>query len=332
MKKPLLCARHSENRLSRIIDLSRIINYLISIYPLDPQIASKEYEHLADLSRVKYLVIDEADRMIQMGSFPQLYSILDDVQRANPMDGDDEEEDLIDDGEDLEADRMFGLPGIPGEARVKMLSNDVLEKIEALRRGEKPQPIEESDDDVSESSYKGMEDEISLPAAPPVFRQTFVFSATLTLPATNTVKPVKKRRHDFTVGGAITEILDKSHAKGKTKVVDLSTHTKGNELIENVGKKAPKNNAASSKFQLPPGLQLQHVKCTQKHKDSYLYAYLMTTSEGSSGPCLVFCNSIAGVRRVGRTLQTLGLDVRILHAQMQQVSPRSRGGALCGIR
>ena len=262
--------------------------------------------------------------VIQMGSFPQLYNILDEVQRANPMDDDDEEEeDLFDDGGVEDTGRMFGLPGIPGEARVKMLSDDILEKVAALRGDEKPQPIEESDEDVSESSDKDLEDgdmeedEISLPAAPPVYRQTFVFSATLTLPATNTVKPVKKRRHDFTVGGAISEILDKSHAKGKTKVVDLSTHTKGNELIEKGGKKEKK--VASSKFQLPPGLELEQVKCTQKHKDSYLYAYLMTTSAGSSGPCLVFCNSIAGVRRVGRMLQTLGLDVRILHAQMQQV-------------
>mmetsp|Transcript_16555 Transcript_16555/g.21665 ORF Transcript_16555/g.21665 Transcript_16555/m.21665 type:complete len:114 (+) Transcript_16555:883-1224(+) len=44
----------------------------------------------------------------------------------------------------------------------------------------------------------------------------------------------------------------------------------------------------------------------------------MTTVEGASGLCLVFCNSIASVRRVGSTLQALGLDVRVLHAQMQQ--------------
>jgi len=45
----------------------------------------------------------------------------------------------------------------------------------------------------------------------------------------------------------------------------------------------------------------------------------MTTVDGSAGPALVFCNSIAGVRRVGTVLQTLGLSVRMLHAQMQQV-------------
>jgi ATP-dependent RNA helicase DDX24/MAK5 len=46
----------------------------------------------------------------------------------------------------------------------------------------------------------------------------------------------------------------------------------------------------------------------------------LTTAQGASGPALVFCNSIAAVRRVGTTLQTLGLTVRILHAHMQQVS------------
>ena len=45
----------------------------------------------------------------------------------------------------------------------------------------------------------------------------------------------------------------------------------------------------------------------------------MTTTQGASGPSLVFCNSIAAVRRVGTTLQTLEMPVRILHAHMQQV-------------
>ena len=71
---------------------------------------------------------------------------------------------------------------------------------------------------------------------------------------------------------------------------------------------------------LPPGLTLGEIRCAQRHKDSHLYAYLVTTRQGSSGPCLVFCNSIAAVRRVGETLKTLGLPVKMLHAQMQQVS------------
>ena len=54
------------------------------------------------------------------------------------------------------------------------------------------------------------------------------------------------------------------------------------------------------------------------HKDSHLYSFLTTTKQGSSGPSLVFCNSIGAVKRVGETLKILGLPVRMLHAQMQQ--------------
>ena len=71
---------------------------------------------------------------------------------------------------------------------------------------------------------------------------------------------------------------------------------------------------------LPLGLTLGEIRCAQRHKDSHLYAYLVTTEQGSSGPSLVFCNSIAAVRRVGATLKTLGLPVKMLHAQMAQVS------------
>mmetsp|Transcript_11033 Transcript_11033/g.17485 ORF Transcript_11033/g.17485 Transcript_11033/m.17485 type:complete len:300 (+) Transcript_11033:173-1072(+) len=80
---------------------------------------------------------------------------------------------------------------------------------------------------------------------------------------------------------------------------------------------------------LPPGLTLGEIPCAQRHKDSHLYAYLVTTRQGSSGPCLVFCNSIAAVRRVGDTLKTLGLPVKMLHAQMMQ---KSRLGALESLR
>lgn len=335
----LLFARQSEN-LPSVEALPILSGYPLTTFFNVTQMSSNEYQHLNELSKIKYLVIDEADRMIQMGSFPQLSNILDAVQMANPMDDEEEEEgDFADLGDDPDSmDRLLGLPGIRGEARVTMLTDDILKKVNALREEDKPkiddETVESDDESVADASANedaelaGMndEEEIPLPAEPPVDRQTFVFSATLTLPATNTAKPTKKRRHSTTVGGAIAEILDRAHAKGKTKVVDLATNTKGNEIIDKndkPGKKEKpkeKSGVKKSKFQLPPGLQLHQVKCTQKHKDSHLYAYLMTTTEGSSGPCLVFCNSIACVRRVGKMLQTLGLDVRILHAQMQQVS------------
>jgi hypothetical protein len=92
------------------------------------QISSREHDHLNDLSRIAFLVIDECDRMTEQGSFPQLHSILDAVERANPMDGDDDE---AESDEDVDADeniddRLHSLPGIRGEAKVMMLNDEVL--------------------------------------------------------------------------------------------------------------------------------------------------------------------------------------------------------------
>ena len=158
------------------------------------------------------------------------------------------------------------------------------------------------------------------PATEAVVRQTFIYSATLTLPYTATKSSLsskqKKQRKKHNLDGGIAEILEKTGAVGETKVVDLSSST--------VKATAASTTTSSAKtrggVRLPPGLRLEQIKCTQRHKDSHLYAYLVTTAQGASGPCLVFCNSIAAVRRVGATLSTLGMSVRILHAHMQQVS------------
>jgi ATP-dependent RNA helicase DDX24/MAK5 len=296
------------------------------------QISSQDHSHLNDLSQVRFLVIDEADRMVQQGSFQELTRIMDAVEQANPMDDDDDEEDIEE--EDTEqVDRLFHLPGVPGEARLTMLSDDILERLEEQRtgvksdKGKKPKVAEVDDaeyekleteqDEMDTDGYE--EDEISLPAAPPVYRQTFVYSATLCLPTS--AKYVKSQTDNAKIDGAIAEILEKSRARGKTKVVDLthSTKQKKKGAPKETEHKVAEPAAPKDKFRLPPGLSLQQVKCTQLHKDSHLYAYLMTTKEGSSGPCLVFCNSIAAVRRIGATLEALGIQARILHASMQQV-------------
>ena len=46
--------------------------------------SSGEHSHLANLKQLRFLVIDEADRMVSQGNFPQLESIFDKIQQANP--------------------------------------------------------------------------------------------------------------------------------------------------------------------------------------------------------------------------------------------------------
>lgn len=312
------------------------------------QVSSREHEHLNDLSQIAFLVIDECDRMTEQGSFPQLHSILDAVEKANPRDSDDEDGDDDEfsvEGNADDPDRLLSLPGVRGEARVVMLNDDILAQIENERNGEgvkalTPVEVDNSEfnqldeDEESDKDALPEEDELSLPGRPPVQRQTFVYSATLTLPPSASYIPSrnKKRKVHSLKGleGAIEEILDKARARGQTKVIDLSNskkQAKYDEKIRESKERGEETNAAKQQlevlprrtFNLPPGLKLQEIQCTQMHKDSHLYAYLVTTKEGASGPCLVFCNSIAGVRRVGKTLQALGLPVRMLHANLEQV-------------
>lgn len=301
------------------------------------------------MSQIRFLVIDEADRMIQQGSFPQLSQILDTIQMANPMEDSDDDESVESLTEDN--DRLFGLPGIRGEAKVTMLSNDILEKIEKMKQNSS-ESVNHVDSDTnhvdSDTNHVDSEtpdelescdksDTISLPTLPPVKRQTFVYSATLALPSSSSSQhKISKgsRKKNGTVEGAIAEILEKARAKGPTKIIDLTkakisnneraVATKEGKSSQS-GQKATSDKEAHLKtsnlhLRLPDGLTLQEIKCTQMHKDSFLYAYLMTTSFGSAGPALVFCSSIAAVRRVGSTLTVLGLPVRTLHAKMEQVS------------
>lgn len=238
--------------------------------------------------------------MTQDHCFPQMVSILEAIDEANPRPGSDDESDGSDDEEDDEDDNlMSSLPGVRGEAKVALLTDDLLQQIQEQRTSTQPERREVPDDGFP-NNRDGQQE------AKGVHRQTFIFSATLTLPFTS-LNEKRKRRNKHGLDGGIADILDRTNAMGETKVIDLSSS------------KTESGSPSEFGLRLPPGLVLEQVKCTQRHKDSHLYAYLMTTVQGSSGPCLVFCNSIAAVRRVGKTLETLRFSVRILHAQMQQV-------------
>jgi len=321
--------------------------------------SSKEYSHLNDLSQLRFLVIDEADRMIKQGNFPQLQQIFDVINEANPPPEDpaDLEDESSDDDDD--DDRLKGLTGVRGEAKLVMLDDSILDAIERERNSggksagtEIPMPMEMDDDEFEEQQQQLLRGESdseseSEEEVASVHRQTFVYSATLTLPPSmhdlikkgiSKRKPSKKKknRHPTTVNGAIAEILEVAGARGETKIVNLSNmipegkkKAKQQDAAKKGNAKKVADESATFATRLPAGLTLGEIRCAQRHKDSHLYAYLVTTRQGSSGPCLVFCNSIAAVRRVGETLKTLGLPVKMLHAQMPQ---KSRMGALESLR
>jgi len=285
---------------------------------------NEAYSHLNDFSKLRFLVIDEADRMVHTNSYPDLTSILDHIRKSNtPLRQEvSSDEDSVD--EDNEQEHLDML-GIKGEAKVTMLSDEILEGIKKQKQKPGQVPLSPLESD-SEKGFEEEEEEIIVPptvssslSSQRVSRQTLIFSATLTLARSTTLsrseKGQKRKRYEKTSSAdPIAEILLRAGASGKTKVVDLS-HSLAKDI-----KHQGNGNPGHKGVLLPPGLSLYQARCTKLHKDSYCYAYLSTTVQGRSGPSIVFCNSIVGARRVARTLGLLGLETRVLHAQMEQKS------------
>lgn len=115
---------------------------------------------MTDLSQIRFLVLDEADRMTQEHCFPQLLSILSSIHEANPRDGDEEDDESESDEEEDDEDRMLGLPGLPGEAKVQLLTDDILRQIEFQRNNMDPETAEVSDQEFEdEDSLKESEND-----------------------------------------------------------------------------------------------------------------------------------------------------------------------------
>lgn len=55
--------------------------------------------------------------------------------------------------------------------------------------------------------------------------------------------------------------------------------------------------------------------CREEEKDAYLYYILSVHGQGRT---IVFCTSIAALRRISSILRILGINVWTLHSEMQQ--------------
>ena len=190
--------------------------------------------HVANLSGLRFLVIDEADRMVQQGHYAELTSIIDAIPGARKADKEEEEE----------------------------------EEEEEVEDDKKKKP----------ANAAGM--------------QTFVFSATLTLPGALR-KRLRKGGGGASGSATLESLMDQIPflGRGKPKVVDLTSDRKIADKISEA-----------------------HISCPEAERDEYLYCLLVM----HPGRTIVFVNAISSVRRLAAILKTLGLPVHPLHAEMQQ--------------
>ncbi|XP_076681119.1 ATP-dependent RNA helicase DDX24 isoform X2 [Andrena cerasifolii] len=128
-------------------------------------------------------------------------------------------------------------------------------------------------------------------------RQTFVFSATLTMV------------HD------IPEYLQRKKKKHvKSKISKFTSEQKLQKMIELIGIKNPKIVDVTKESGTASNLTECRIVCTIDHKDYYLYYFL----KRHTGRTLIFCNSIGCVKRLATLFGILDCKPLPLHANMQQ--------------
>jgi ATP-dependent RNA helicase DDX24/MAK5 len=293
-------------------------------------IIEANHEHMKDLSTtLRFLVVDEADRMLQPGSYPELVKIFDVLRRksntaaselSNLSDNEDEDEseseeeaeEEEDDGEDIDMSKFAS------GTKVMML-DDVL-KLQKKQQKKK----------ATAKSEKVTPAKAEAALVPRHTRQTFLFSATLTIPEGGRFQKgtTKKHRNALSV---LERVMKRVGLRGKPAVVDLGIAEPDvaiagakpimSEEAERKMRKQQENVALS----LPAGLELCQHEVTESTRDSFLY-YFLTQYPGRT---IIFLNAIHQVRKLTGLLTLLNLPVFALHAEMQQ---RQRLKKLDGFR
>lgn len=317
----------------------RILSYRPEIVIGTPgrlwDIIDSNHEHLKDLaSTLRFLVVDEADRMLQPGSYPELEKIFHVLRRKSKpaasylsdlsCNGDDEvaiDEEKNNGISDNEGDDNIDIYQFANGKKVTMLG-DVLK----MQRKQ----LEEADDAKNtEKNATKAQKEVAVVASRHV-RQTFLYSATLTIPEAGRFQKSKKK----TTQNALTvleRVMKRVGLRGKPAVVDLSIAEPDSGIA---GVKPLKSKEAERKLKyqqinvslsMPAGLELCQYEVTDFTRDSFLY-YFLTQYPGRT---IIFLNAIHQVRKLTSLLTLLSLPVFALHAEMQQ---RQRLKKLDGFR
>ncbi|PSC76969.1 DEAD-box ATP-dependent RNA helicase 13 [Micractinium conductrix] len=243
--------------------------------------------HVTNLSRLSFLVIDEADRMVQQGHYGELSSILGAIPTHQAL-AEPEAPLPEPEPEQREPKRKIGADGEEEAEEEEEEGGSGSEREEDGSGGDEEQQEQEAADAQQQQEEEEEEEQAVRPR--PHRMQTFVFSATLTLPAS------LRRRLRKGGGGAsgssdLDVLMDNIPFRGKPKIVDLTSDRKLADRIEEAC-----------------------IECGEAERDEALYCLLAK----HPGRTIVFVNAISSVRRLGAILKLLGLPAQALHAGMQQ--------------
>ncbi|KAG5324186.1 DDX24 helicase, partial [Acromyrmex heyeri] len=160
--------------------------------------------------------------------------------------------------------------------------------------------IDETDRMMEKGHFQELHDLLEKMNADPAKmqkRQTFVFSATLTMV------------HD------LPDYLDRKKKRyARSKICKLTPDQKLQKIIQLLKIKNPKVVDLTKESGTADNLTECRIACTIDHKDYYLYYFL----KRHNGRTLIFCNSIGCVKRLATLFNILKCKPLPLHANMQQ--------------
>ena len=305
-----------------------------------------------NLSYVRFLVVDEADRIMEEGHFSELLRVFsrikdhekimergeDPIEVARKQrEGSYAEEDLdvMNGNDDDDLDNDFSMPTfepMPTE-----------EQIAEARRTQPKVAYNETEEEEIERKLK-MEEEarrllqfdtdsvakVYLPRQ----RQTLLFSATAIQSQLDNDKNKKKKKIKGIGSGAVRnlpyhlqQLLGLVAVRGDTEIVDVTGVSRAIAMKNdsNVDKSTKANDDMGTFAVLPKTLTQLEIRAPTEEKDVMVYYFLLK----NVGRTLLFVNSIKTARRVDGLLRALGLNCRTIHAQLQQ---RQRLRALEGFQ
>ncbi|CAM9255659.1 unnamed protein product [Chrysoparadoxa australica] len=239
--------------------------------------------YLRDLSKLRFLIIDEADRMLERGHYQELNKLFKLLSHAK-----------------VERNKKELAPGEEWMVEEGWLVD------------EEEEEDQEGGDSQSADAEVVEKEEATGPVDKAAARQTLIFSATLSLESAGRAQ--KKGRQQPSAAEGLEDIMKRVGIRGKPAIVDVSRQSTDGEARESTNEKSQETAKGGGALALPAGLTLSYVKSLQMEKD--LWCYLFCTLY--PGRTLVFVNAISNAKRLGEILTLLKVPARVLHAQMQQ--------------
>lgn len=266
---------------------------------------------LRRLGMCRFLVIDEVDRLIELGQFKELKQILGFVDegfrrkkkgkldlKMSEDEGDQNEEQG---GAEQDSKEENLEQEIPGDARPE-LEDDYIEI-----DGEKIKINDEFEVEEIEILDEAEEREIQQAQRS---RRTLLFSATLTqISWTSRMLSNKKLLNSMKALKNNQKYKHLGQTKEFPKIFDIMRKIRTNFRLEIV------NCTQSEEEVFPDKMEIVKVKCIAQEKMLHLYYFL--ESEGCTRN-IIFCNSVRSSRQVLNILNYCGVKALGLHSHMQQ--------------